>query len=234
MKQKVNIPACNDCVSDMSGLFRHLNNEQLTRLNFEKSCQFYHRGDHVFHENNKATGCYCVNSGILKLYKTGIEGKEQIILFAKRGDIIGYRSVIGAEPFCTTARVHEDATLCFIPSEVLLQLIQESHAFSLAMLKLACKELGEANSFITDIAQKTVKERLAEIILYLRTSFGTDNEGFIKIVLTREEMANIVGTATESVIRQLSEFKSDGLIELKGRKIKVLQIKPLERYSNLA
>lgn len=233
MKSKLNIPVCNECFSEMSGLFRHLTSEQLASLNFEKSCQFYQRGDYVYHENNRATGCYCVSSGILKLYKTGIEGKEQIIVFAKKGDIIGYRSVIGAEPFCTTARVHEDATLCFIPSDLLLRLIQENHSFSLAMLKLACKELGEANSFITDIAQKTVKERLAEILLYLRSSFGTDAEGFIKIVLTREEMANIVGTATESVIRQLSEFKSDKLIELKGRKIKILQMQILERYSNM-
>lgn len=233
MKLKPKIPACNECLSDMNGLFRHLNSEQLANLNFEKSCQFYHRGDYVFHEGNRATGCYCINSGIVKMYKTGFEGKEQIIVFAKKGDIIGYRSVIGAEPFCTTARVHEDASLCFIPSEVLLRLIQQNHAFSLAMLKMACRELGEANSFITDIAQKTVKERLAEILLVLRTSFGTDADGFLRIVLTREELSNIVGTATESVIRQLSDFKNDNLIELRGRKIKILKVPQLERYANM-
>ncbi len=233
IKQKPKIPSCSECVSDMSSLFRHLTNEQLATLNFDKSCQFYHRGDYVFHEGNRATGCYCVHSGIIKLYKTGFEGKEQIIIFAKKGDIIGYRSVIGSEPFCTTARVHEDASLCFIPSDVLHKLIQQNHSFSLAMLKLACKELGEANSLITDIAQKTVKERLAEILLVLRTSFGTDSDGFLRIVLTREELSNIVGTATESVIRQLSDFKGDNLIELRGRKIKLLNIKQLERCANM-
>lgn len=233
IKQKPKIPSCNECVSDMSSLFRHLTNEQLETLNYDKSCQFYHRGDYVFHEGNRATGCYCIYSGVVKLYKTGIEGKKQIIILAKKGDIIGYRSVIAAEPFCTTAQVHEDASLCFIPSDVIHKLIQQNHAFSLAMLKLVCKELGEANNIITDIAQKTVKERLAEALLVLQSSFGNDTDGFLRIALTREELSNIVGTATESVIRQLSDFKSDRLIELCGRKIKLLNIKQLERYANM-
>ena len=101
------------------------------------------------------------------------------------------------------------------------------------MLKLVCKELGEANNIITDIAQKTVKERLAEALLVLQSSFGNDTDGFLRITLTREELSNIVGTATESVIRQLSDFKSDRLIELCGRKIKLLNIKQLERYANM-
>ena len=97
---------------------------------------------------------------------------------------------------------------------------------------MACHELGEANSFITDIAQKTVRERLAEVILFLVADFGLDEEHFLNITLTREELANIVGTATESVIRLLSEFKSDKLVELSGRKIKILNTPGLEKISN--
>jgi len=89
-------------------------------------------------------------------------------------------------------------------------------------MKLTCKELGEANSYITDIAQKTVKGRLAEILVHLDEEFGTDREGVLNISLTREELSNIVGTATESIIRLLSEFKTNGFIELSGRKIKIL------------
>ena len=88
------------------------------------------------------------------------------------------------------------------------------------IMQLTCKELGEANTYITEIAQKTVRERLAEIILYLKKNFGVDKENTFQVSLTREELANIVGTATESVIRLLSEFKKDALIELNGRKNK--------------
>jgi CRP-like cAMP-binding protein len=96
-------------------------------------------------------------------------------------------------------------------------------------MKLTCKELGEANSYITDIAQKTVRERLAEILIHLDEEFGANNEGSLNISLTREELSNIVGTATESIIRLLSDFKNDQLIALNGRKIKILD-KPGLKY----
>ena len=99
-------------------------------------------------------------------------------------------------------------------------------------MKLTCHELGEANAYITDIAQKTVRERLAEVLLKLVEDFGLDDQKFLKIALTREELANIVGTATESVIRLLSEFKTDNLVELNGRRIKILNIKGLEKISH--
>ncbi len=105
--------------------------------------------------------------------------------------------------------------------------------FALELVKLACHELGEANSFITDIAQKTVRERLAEVLLFLVNDFGLDNEQYLNISLTREELANIVGTATESVIRLLSEFKSDKLVELNGRRIKIVNTRGLEKISNV-
>ena len=101
------------------------------------------------------------------------------------------------------------------------------------IMKLTCHELGVANAYITDIAQKTVRERLAEIIILLIDDFGLDEQNYLNISLTREELANIVGTATESVIRLLSEFKSDNLIELKGRKIKILNKRALDKISNV-
>jgi len=101
------------------------------------------------------------------------------------------------------------------------------------LMQLTCKELGEANTYITDIAQKTVRERLAEILIHLKNDFGLDENNILQISLTREELANIVGTATESVIRLLSEFKHDQLIELNGRKIRILDEAGLIRIGNL-
>jgi CRP-like cAMP-binding protein len=101
------------------------------------------------------------------------------------------------------------------------------------MLQIVCRELREANDYITDIAQKTVRERLAEVLLLLKENFDLDNQNTLQISLTREELANMVGTATESVIRLLSEFKQDKLIELQGRKIKFLDIPSLRRVANI-
>jgi CRP/FNR family transcriptional regulator, polysaccharide utilization system transcription regulator len=232
-QQEIHVPLCDKCSLESGSLFKHLSPDELHILNYEKDFRQYKRGDILYQEGNRISGFFCVNSGVIKVFKTGFDGKEQIIRFAKKGDIIAYRSVLSNELACTSAKVIEDCNVCFIPSEILIQFIKSNPAYSLELLKLACHELGEANSFITDIAQKTVRERLAEILLLLVNDFGLDDEQFLKVSLTREELANIVGTATESVIRLLSEFKSDKLVELNGRKIKILNRRGLEKISNV-
>jgi CRP-like cAMP-binding protein len=234
MKQhEVSIPLCDKCAMETGAIFRHLTREEVDMINFEKKFRQYKRGEILYNEGNRISGFYCINKGIIKVFKTGFDGKEQIIRFAKPGDIIAYRSVLSNESACTSAKVIEDCLVCFIPSEILIKLVKTNSDFAHELLKLACHELGEANSFITDIAQKTVRERLAEIILLLVNDFGLDEQNYLQISLTREELANIVGTATESVIRLLSEFKSDKLVELNGRKIRILNRKGLEKISNV-
>ncbi|HNY52557.1 MAG TPA: Crp/Fnr family transcriptional regulator [Bacteroidales bacterium] len=234
MKQhELHVPLCEKCSLETSSIFKHLTSEEVEMLNFEKDFRHYKRGDVLYREGNRISGFYCIHKGIIKVFKTGFDGKEQIIRFAKPGEIIAYRSVLSNEPACTSAKVIEDCQVCFIPTEILITLIKSNPSFSLELLRLACHELGEANSFITDIAQKTVRERLAEILLLLMNDFGIDEQNNLKISLTREELANIVGTATESVIRLLSEFKSDKLVELNGRKIRILNKKGLLKISNV-
>lgn len=227
------VPLCEKCSIDSGSLFKHLTHEEADLINFEKEFRRYNRGEILYNEGSRISGFYCIHSGIIKVFKTGLDGKEQIIRFAKPGDIIAYRSVLSNEVACTSAKVIEDSSVCFIPSEILISLVKSNSNYAFEILRLACHELGEANSFITDIAQKTVRERLAEILLLLVHDFGLDDQNYLQISLTREELANIVGTATESVIRLLSEFKLDKLVELNGRKIKILNKKELEKISNV-
>ena len=227
------VPLCDKCAMETSAVFKHLTHDEVDLVNFEKEFRQFRRGEVLYNEGGRITGFYCIHMGIIKVFKTGFDGKEQIIRFAKPGDIIAYRSVLSSEPACTSAKVIEDCQVCFIPSEILIKLVKTNSSFAHELLKLACHEFGEANSFITDIAQKTVRERLAEILLLLVGEFGLDPQNYLRISLTREELANIVGTATESVIRLLSEFKSEKLVELNGRKIMILNRKGLEKISNV-
>lgn len=234
MKQEeVPVPLCDKCSITTGALFRHLTLDEVNLINYEKEFRKYKRAEILYNEGSRISGFYCIHSGIIKVFKTGFDGKEQIIRFAKPGDIIAYRSVLSNETACTSAKVIEDCQVCFIPSDILISLVKTNSTFALELLKLACEELGEANSYITDIAQKTVRERLAEILLLLVDDFGLDDQNYLKISLTREELANIVGTATESVIRLLSEFKSDKLVELNGRRIRILDKKGLFKISNV-
>ncbi len=233
MKSSLKRPSEEEC--DLSGfqLFKKLKEQEFIHLNYDKTCSLYKKGSIIYREGSRLTGFYCVTRGILKIYKTGIDGKEQIIRFAKKGEIVAYRSLLSQELACTTAKVIEEAVLCHIPYQTLLFLIQNNWEFSHHMLQIVCKELREANDYITDIAQKTVRERLAEVLILLKESFDLDTTNTLQISLTREELANIVGTATESVIRLLSEFKQDKMIELQGRKIKLLDVNALTKVANL-
>lgn len=214
-------------------VFKHLTRDELDLLPIDDGPDNYKRGAFIYEEGHRINGFYCVIRGIIKIFKTGFDGKDMIIRFAKPGDIMGFRSTITGESACTTTKVIEDAAVCFIPGDLVKSFVKSNGEFAMDLLDLSCNELGEANDYITDIAQKTVRERLAEVLIHLKWTFNLDSENFLQISLTREELANLVGTATESVIRLLSEFKQDKLIELHGRKIKILDEAKLIKIGNM-
>ena len=213
--------SCELCGKRNLSAFQHINNDEVGEISEVKTCAFFKKGQIMMHEGSRPNGVYCIHNGKAKLYRLGTEGKEQIIRFAKSGDLIGYRSLLSGETLSASIQVLEDTHACFIPRSMMFKVIEENPKFSLNMMKLACHELGEAGKLITNLAQKTVRERLAEVLLLIKRTFGEDDEGNLNVSLTREEIANMVGTATESVIRLLSEFKDDEYIRIKGRKIKV-------------
>lgn len=216
-----------------STVFIHLQDTEMDMLPLLDGPDRYKRGTIVYEEGSRINGFFIVCKGIIKIFKTGFDGKDQIIRFAKPGDIMGFRSTITGELACTTAKTIEEAEILFIHGDLVKSFVKRNGDFAMDLLQIACNELGEANDYITDIAQKTVRERLAEVIIQLKMTFDLDRNNFIQISLTREELANIVGTATESVIRLLSEFKQDRFIELHGRRIKLLDEAKLIKISNL-
>jgi CRP/FNR family transcriptional regulator len=188
----------------------------------EKSCSIFKKGQIIFNEGNKPGGVYCVNKGKIKIYQTGEDGKEQILRLSKEGDILGYRSLISGESYSATASVMEDATVCFIPKRTFFDFLQTNSELSSRMMQLLSHDLKEAETRLTGLAQKPVRERMAETLLMLNEFYGTNKEGAINAVISREDIANIVGTATETTIRILSDFKNEKLIELAGKKIKII------------
>ena len=233
MKKNIEMPRCATCGSRNKSVFCDMSIDEAKDMDSVKGCNIYDRGQVIFHEGNRTNGIYCVNRGKIKLFQLGSEGKEQIIRFAKEGDIIGYRALLSEEPLSASAEALEEAAVCFIPKSQVLKMITENPNFNFKMLKALSHELGEAAKVITDLAQKPVRERLAETLLMLKDTFELDNEKAIQVKLSREELANIVGTATESVIRLLSEFKKDKLIAVEGRNIKLLNIPELTRTANI-
>jgi len=194
----------------------------------------HRRGQILYYEGTKPLGIFCVNAGVIKVYKTASNGKEQILYLAKAGDFLGYSALLGEENYTSSAMIIEDAKICFIPREAFLGSMMKNAEFFKRITKQICHELGVMEEKLTDASQKSIRERLALLLLQLANTYGVDGGGYqrINLLLTREELAGMVGTATESVIRLLSEFKKDGLIELEGKKILLKDKKGLARLSD--
>lgn len=210
-----------------------LSEEDFAHYTAVKQILKFKKGETIFEDGGTPDGVYFLNKGTAKLAKQGVYGKEQILRFIKEGDLIGYRSLLCGEAFQAKAEAMTDVEATFLPSDVFLHLLEVGPRLSFVMLQKIAYELGESSNTVTVLAQKTVRERLAEILLLLEQKLGTDPEGFIKISLTREEIANLIGTATESAIRLISEFKNDGLIEADGRSLKILNREKLIKLGHV-
>lgn len=233
MITSIKLPTDNEFELNEFHLFNKLTEPEMTLLKCHATCSLHKRRSIIYNEGSRLTGFYCINRGIIKQYKTGVDGREQIFRFLKKGDIIAYRSLLSQETACSTAQAVEESELIHIPYQTLLYLIENNWQFSYHMLQIVCKELREANDYITDIAQKTLRERLAEVLLLLKDNFKLDSSKTLQILLTRKELADIVGTAPESIIRILSDFKQSRLIELQGRRIKFINLPELTKIAKL-
>ncbi len=223
--------ACEHCFIKNENEFSTLIFEELEEFTRSKTTLNIKKGEDIVTEGHVMNGIYCLRSGKCKLSKLNTNGKSQIVKYLRQGNILGQRSVLSEEPSGLTITALEDMQVCFIPKTKILEAINANPSFSLQLMKNISHQLNEANISISMMAQKSVKERLADILLQLRKLFGVDSDGFIDIRLTREEMANTIGTATESAIRLLSSFKAEGIIEVKGRRIRIVDEEALEHAS---
>lgn len=214
-------PECEKCVVRDLNALKTVTADNLKQINHKKTTLHFQKGEVIFSEGNTLRGVYCLHSGKCKMTKLAPNGKEQIVRFIRKGEIVGHRSVISNSVAHLTVTALEDMEVCFIPKQEVLDLFKNNSDFSLGITQAIAEDLDEANSSIANMAQKNVRERLAESLLFFEKIFGVDSDGFISVTLTREEIANAIGTATESTIRLLSEFKKEGYIVLSGKKIKI-------------
>jgi CRP/FNR family transcriptional regulator len=225
---------CQACESRLSSVFGKAKKEHLEEINIQKVCNVYKKGQTIFHEGAHPFGVYCVNTGKVKLSHLGDDGKEQIIRLLREGDITGYRALLSGDRYGASAIALEDTHVCFIPKELFISTLKNDAGLAFELMKLLSDELHRAELQVTHLAQKPVRERLAETLLFIKETYGYEEDGVtLNIRFSREEIANLVGTATESTIRLLSEFKKDGIVELEGKKIKILKQSELIRTANL-
>ena len=193
----------------------------------------YKKAQVLFNEGNLARGVYYIRYGKVKIYKQGSDGKEQIIKIAKKGEFLGYKSVLTDSTYTVSAATIEESLISFIPKSEFHNLFKTDSDVAEEFMRLLCQDLVEAEEKMVSLAYKPVRGRLAETLLDLEKNFMDEAKEKSVISLSREELANIVGTAKETVIRLLSEFKSESLIRIEGKNIMVIDPKGLIRINNL-
>lgn len=219
---------CEQCIVREFSSLKALNKNELLKLANCKSSYTIKKGEPIFSEGEKIQGIFCIKDGVCKMTKLSENGNEQIVKLIAKGELLGQRSLISEEPVNLGAVALEDMEVCFIPKAEVMGFFNENNEFSMNVMRTICGDLKSADDHLVNMAQKSVKQRLAELLLYLHDKFGTNDDKSLSIKLSREEMAGIIGTATESCIRLLSEFKKKGLIEISGKKIILADIAGLK------
>ncbi len=232
---KIEVRQCVGCNIGSSGVFCAVSNENKAILDEGKGSGYYKKGQVIFYEGNHPNGLYCIYGGKVKLSKLGEGGKEQIVRFAKTGDILGYGSLLSNEAYSATATAMEDCHVCVLSKDRFMEILEKNSKLSLNLVKLLSKDLRNAEQLLIDIAQKSVIERISEVLILLKTTFGyVDEEKTLNVALTRSEIADIAGTTTETTIRTLVQLDKEGLIQLVDKKINIVNLEKLIQRAKLS
>lgn len=220
---------CEQCIVREFSALKALSKDELISMSNCKTASKIKKGEALFVEGETVNGVFCIKDGVCKMTKLSANGKDQIVKLSQKGELLGQRYLISDEPANLSAVAVEDMEVCFIPKSEIIGFFTKNNSFSMNVMKSVCGDLKDADDTLVDLAQKNVKERLAQTLLYLEEKFGVLEDKSLRLQLSRDEIASIIGTATESCIRLLSEFKKLGLIELQGKKITILDKVKLKR-----
>ncbi len=228
-------PRCAKCSIRDCTIFSVLKGDQLARLDQGKTSREYRRGEVIFYESTPSFAIYCIRSGWVKLYKVGSLAERQVVRLLGPGDIIGHRAVVADEPYSSTAEVIETADICAIPKEMLIDMLRESPKLSLGFMAQLAKELRFSEEQMLILSHKSVRQRLAQLLLLLmsRSHEGKSSYIKLKIPIRRNEMAQMIGTTPESLSRALRYLAQRGTIETTRTELLIKDPTALRRLSGI-
>lgn len=222
---------CEQCIVREFSALKALNKEELVKMAHCKTSKIIKKGEVLFEEGENVNGIYCIKDGVCKLTKLSSNGKDQIVKLITKGELLGQRSMISDEPANLSAVALEDMQVCFIPKAEVMGFFDENNQFSRNVMKSICADLKDSDDVMVNMTQKTVKGRLANTLVYLQETYGVNADQSLHIQLSREELASMIGTATESCIRLLSEMNKNRVIEITGKKITIKNLSQLKKLS---
>lgn len=214
---------CTSCINPNCFIKKHLHLEKMQDFILQKNNFSCKKGQQFMIEGAPMQGLYFIYKGKVKVLKTGIYGKEQIVRLTKEGGTVGFRGFGTSNRYLIGAAALEDTVLCNFSNEVMQDILKSIPEFTYAMMLFYAEELNKSENNVKKIAQMNVRERVIDTLLYLLKKFGQTNN-LININLSRKEIADFAGTTDEQVTRIFSSLKKEGLIKIVGKKISLLQV----------
>jgi CRP-like cAMP-binding protein len=222
------------CLEGSSSIFKGLNKKDKETLVTQHRLTITKKGQFLFKEGDKPHGLICLASGKAKVFKDGVGGRGQILKMVRQQGFIGYKTLFSDNPWAYSAIAIEDTAICIFDKNSLIRILKKNPDLSLKFIKLIADELWISNNRIVSLTQKHIRGRLAESLLILRDTYGFEADGrTIRILMSREDIANLSNMTTSNAIRTLSNLASDGIIEIAGRRISIVDGSQLEHISEL-
>lgn len=215
-------------------LWLPLTDSQRTFLAENFTIQKYKKNEKIYCEGETPTHLMCLLRGKVKIYKDGVGGRCQIIRVIQNQEYFAYRAYFAEGDFVTAAAAIEPCTICQIPMTVVCQLIMENNQLAMFFIKQLSKDLGISDERTVNLTQKHIRGRLAESLLFLKETYGLEeDECTLSIYLSREDLASLSNMTTSNAIRTLSNFSNEKIIIIDGRKIKIIDEERLRKISNI-
>ena len=214
-----------DISEPLSDMLAPLNNEQKEFLMNNYTIQTYKKNETIYCEGETPHHLMCLISGKVKIFKDGVGGRSQIIRMIKPREYFAYRAYFAKQDFVTAAAAFEPSVVCLIPMSAITTLVAQNN--DLAMFFISDERT-------VNLTQKHIRGRLAESLIFLKESYGLEEDGStLSIYLSREDLANLSNMTTSNAIRTLSQFATVRLITIDGRKIKIIEEEKLKKISKI-
>lgn len=217
-------------VEGVNQFFDNIKNiEELKKLSNDRRIKTFKKKEMIFSEGNSPNFLYFLSKGKVKTFKSHEYGKEFITNLYKDGDFFGYIALLEDLPFVENAESLEDSEILLIPKDDFYSLIYNNAAVMKKFIKMLSDNVIEKENQLVNLAYSSVRKRVANALVTLYDRYNQNPDGKFNISISREDLANIVGTATESLIRTLSDFKEEKLIEIKGSNITITNYEKLKK-----
>ena len=220
-----------ECIPD---IWQPLTNQQREFLSQSFIIQKYKKNETIYCEGETPMHLMCLLSGKVKIYKEGVGGRSQIIRVIKDKEYFAYRAYFAEGNFVTAAAAFEPCTICLIPMPAIMKLLKENNELALFFIRQLSIDVGISDERTVNLTQKHIRGRLAESLLFLKNTYGLEeDESTLSIYLSREDLANLSNMTTSNAIRTLSNFATERLITIDGRKIKIIDEDKLKKISKI-